>query len=96
MNISLKQYVHTSWTSIYDLFYSIHENYQQLINILETKVSEWENRISQLSDIIKNLGLQRDKVYAHDDLNNEIDNIISLEDISKLLIIFSLFKTGFA
>lgn len=55
--------------------------------ISEIKVAEWESRIIQLSFLINNLKAQRDKVYAHDDFNNNIDNIVSLENGLKLLTI---------
>jgi hypothetical protein len=35
MNPSLKVYIVARWTSSYDLFHSIHENYQKIIDVLE-------------------------------------------------------------
>jgi hypothetical protein len=55
------------------------------INILEAKVQDWEFRINNHKEKIGNLKLQRDKVYAHDDLENKIENIVSLEDVQSLL-----------
>lgn len=57
------------------------------VNISESKVIEWEDIISQSQSLIDNLKLQRDKVYAHDDYDNNVENIVSIEDALKLLTI---------
>jgi len=57
------------------------------INISESKVIEWQERISQSQSLIDNLKSQRDKVYAHDDSDNNVENIVSIEDTLKILTI---------
>ncbi len=52
----------------------------------ESVLSDWINKIELSESKIQNLKLQRDKSYAHEDgQRQEIGNIVSIEEIKKLI-----------